>query len=65
MDTGQTNEFNDIPNPEDTKNWSAEDWIKYFSKDGWITPDEFIEYAVNLTMEKMREKFGDDYEKIL
>lgn len=55
MDTEKTNEFDDIPDPEDAKNWSDEDWEKYCTKDGIVSFDE----AVDLLYKMIKEAFPD------
>lgn len=52
MDTEQTNEFDNIP--EDAENWSNEDWVKYYTKDGILSLDE----GFDLLFKMIDEAFG-------
>lgn len=42
-------------------NWTLDDWIAYYTKDGVMTLDEFCEYTIELAKKKAREKYGSDF----
>lgn len=45
---------------EAKQNWTLDDWITYYTKDGVMTLDEFRDYTIELVLRKLREKHGSD-----
>lgn len=39
-------------------NWTLDDWITYYTKDGVMTHQEMYEYTLELALRKMHEKYG-------
>lgn len=42
-------------------NWTLDDWITYYTKDGVMTLDEAMNYLKETTYKLMREKYGSDF----
>ena len=46
---------------EAKQNWTLDDWITYYTKDGVMTLDEAMNYLKETTYKLMREKYGSDF----
>lgn len=42
-------------------NWTLDDWITYYTKDGVMTLDEMCNYIIESTKKKVREKYGRNF----
>lgn len=46
---------------EAKQNWTLDDWITYYTKDGVMTLDDAMNYLKETTYKLMREKYGSDF----
>jgi len=46
---------------EAQQNWTLDDWITYYTKDGVMTLDEMCNYIIESTKKKVREKYGRNF----
>lgn len=61
MNLDEINAMSEEELEEAKQNWTLDDWITYYTKDGVMTLDELRDYTIELAMKKLREKYGSTF----